>query len=152
MSELEGFNELSKKLSELGEKVGSKYLRQSLMAAALPVVKAAKADIPKGSTAHKLAVGRKSRKFKTYKGRLVAPGFASRNIARKSFLSRNKRTAFVLIGVKKEAFYALNFLELGTKNMPKRPWLTKALERQQRAVIRRLGDRLRKKIEQVAKS
>ncbi len=141
MSELEGFNELSKKLSALGEKVGSKYLRQSLMAAALPVVKAAKADVPKGNKEHK-----------TYKGRLVGGGFAARNIAKRSSLSRDKRTAYVRIGVKREAYYAISFLELGTKYQPKRPWLTKALEQQQRAVIRRLGDRLRKKIEQVAKS
>ena len=137
---IEGLNELSKQLSTLGPKVGSKFLRSALMSSALPVVKAAKADVPTGKKPHK-----------THKGRLVAPGFAARNIAKRSALSRDKRTAYVSIGVKREAHYAISFLELGTKYIAKRPWLVKALERNKGAVISRFKAILRKKIEQEAK-
>jgi len=133
---IEGLRELSKQLSRLGKSTGSKVLRSAAMTATLPVVKAAKADIQKGSRAHK-----------THTGRLVAPGFASRNVARRSSLSRDKRTAYVSIGVKREAFYAVSFLELGTKYIQKRPWLTKALEREQKNVVSRFGKALKKKID-----
>ena len=138
--EVEGLKQLSKQLSTLGPKVGSKFLRSALMSAALPVVKSAKANVPIGNESHK-----------THKGRIVAPGFAARNVAKKSALSRDKRTAYVSIGVKREAFYAVNFLELGTKHIPKRPWLTKALQKEQFNVIRRFKATLKKKIEQEAK-
>ena len=138
--EVEGLEKLSKQLTTLGPKMGSKFLRSALMSAALPVVKSAKASVPVGNESHK-----------THKGRIVAPGFAARNVAKKSTLSRDKRTAYVSIGVKREAFYAISFLELGTKHIAKRPWLTKALQKEQFNVIRRFKATLKKKIEQEAK-
>ncbi len=133
--DVEGIAELSKKLSAMGSVTGSKILRSSLMAAATPVVKSARANVPKGSKAHT-----------THKGRIVAPGFASRNLAKRSRLSKDKRTATVLIGVKREAYYAISFMELGTKYVQKRPWLTKALEAEKETVVKRFADRMRDKI------
>ncbi len=143
---IEGLKELSDQLSGLGANVGGKFLRSAAMSATLPVVKAARTGVPKGSIPH--MTGRGKRATKRYNTRLVAPGFASRSIARRSKLSRDKRTASVSIGVKGEAYYAVSFLELGTKHIPKRPWLTRALERNKGAVISRFIQTLRKKIDQ----
>lgn len=138
-SQLKGFDDLSKKLSSLGKNTGGKFLRSSLMSSSLDVVKDARANVPKGRFGHK-----------THKGRYVAPGFASRNIARRSSISKDKRTAFVSVGVKSEAYYAVQFLELGTKHIAKQPWLTKSLKRKRSSVITKLSTLLRRKIEKEA--
>lgn len=137
---IEGLKELSKKLEKLGQIAGSKVFRQSAMLATKKVLEEAKRTVPQGKRFHK-----------THKGRIVAPGFASRNLARKSKLSKNKSTVRVLIGVKPEAYYALSFLELGTKHIPKQPWLVKALESKQNEVISEFKKRLKAKIEKEAK-
>ena len=147
--EVEGLEKLSKQLTTLGPKLGSKFLRSALMAAATPVVKSAKANVPIGNEAH--MTGRGKRATPRYQTRLVAPGFASRSVGKRSKLSRDKRTASVSIGVKGEAYYAVSFLELGTKYIPKQPWLTKALQKEQFNVIRKFSATLKKKIEQEAK-
>lgn len=140
VSRIEGLKELSDQLSKLEKNAGGKALRSALFQSSLPVVKKARVNAPVGAVPHK-----------TYKGRLVSPGFLSRNIARKSRLSKDRRTAFVFIGVKPEAFYGLQFLELGTSRIRKRPWLSKSLELSQGEVIQRFKERLKKKIEQLAK-
>jgi len=137
---IEGLKELSKQLSELGKSVGSKALRSAAMYAAKATLDDAKASIPKGKKPHK-----------TYKGRLVAPGFASRNLIRRSKLSKDKRNVRVSIGVKKEAYYALSFIELGTKHIPKRPWLSKAFEKNKNEMVSRLKSRLKKNIEKAVR-
>lgn len=138
MSELEGFKELSKKLSELGSGLGGKTLRQSAMSATTPTVKKIKNALPEGEQPHK-----------TFKGRIVAPGFAKRNVARKSKISRDKRTVYVFIGVKPEAYYAVAFLEIGTKYIPANPVFTKTMESDQKAIVSRLSDLLKKKIDKI---
>ncbi len=131
------FDGLSRKLKRLGAKTGGKFLRAAAMSATLPVLKAARANIPKsaGSELHK-----------TYKGRLVAPGFASRSVARKSIISRDKSFVRVMIGVRPEAFYAAIFVELGTARQAAQPWLEPALRNTKGEVVRRLASRLKSKI------
>lgn len=96
---LEGLDELSKKLAELG-KVGGKVLRSGTLKATTPVVRQMRNKIPVGKRAHR-----------TYKGRLVFPGFAKRSIKRSS--SFRDGVASVRIGVKREAFYAINYINKG---------------------------------------
>jgi len=138
MADLEGFQELSKKLSELGQGLGGKTLRQSAMNATTATVKKIKESLPVGEHPHK-----------THKGRLVAPGFASRSVARKSKLSTDKKTVYVYIGVKPEAFYAVAFLELGTRYIPANPVFTNTFEGDKDAILNRFSDQLKKKIEKV---
>jgi|14_taG_2_1085336.scaffolds.fasta_scaffold08114_3 HK97 gp10 family phage protein len=147
-SELEGLNKLSKQLSELGSQVGGKALRSATMQASLPIAKKAKANAPIGLEPHKTYTSKKARK---HPGRLVGAGFLSRNVARKSRLSKDRRTAYVFVGVKPEAFYGVQFLELGTSRIRKRPWLTKAMESSKSQVIERLKDRLKKNIVKAAR-
>lgn len=142
MAEVQGLRELSKKLSELGPAVGGKYLRSAAMSATLPVLREAQARAP---------VNDRDYLKKTYKGRYVSPGFLKRNIARKSRLSRDKRFAYVYIGPRPEAFYGTQFVELGTSKMAKNPWLEPAFRAKKDEVTRRLGEVLKRKIEQVAK-
>lgn len=139
MTKLEGFDDLSHKLKELGAQVGGKTLRAALFAASLPALRSIQAAAPVGSKAHR-----------TYRGRLVSPGFLKRNIRRKSTLSRDKSVAKVLIGPASEAFYA-QFLEFGTSHMASQPFMERAFRSSQDQVINRLRDRLGVLIEKAAR-
>lgn len=136
MSRIEGMAALEKALQGLKEQASGRVLRSATMAAAMPIVRAARANIPKGRKGHK-----------TYKGRYVAPGFSSRSIKRKSRLSRDKSRVEVSIGVKREAYYAVAFVELGTRKMRKQPWLRPAMEGSQNESLAVLKEKLRTGIE-----
>lgn len=130
MAQLEGFADLSRKLSELGAATGGKALRSALFTASLPALRSIQAAAPVGTKAHR-----------TYKGRLVAPGFLKRNIRRKSLLSRNKEFAIVLIGPAQEAFYS-QFIEKGKKGYSAHPFIEPAFASSQDAVLQRFKERL----------
>lgn len=97
---IEGLIELGRKLNRLSTTVAGKALRNATASAVLPAFKAIKAAAPVGNGGHK-----------TYKGRTVAPGFLKRSVRRKSRFKNGKAT--VLIGVKPEAFYGVQFLDRG---------------------------------------
>lgn len=137
---LEGVADLTKQLDALGKLEDGKALRRGVAAGGRVVVARAKALIPKGVDAHR-----------TYKGRLVAPGFASRSIRSVTSLSKDKQKATVKIGVRNEAFYAVNFVEIGTSKMPRQPWLRPAFQSTLDAQQKALADSLRKSILQAAK-
>ena len=96
---LEGLDELSKKLSALGKAAG-KTLRSATMKATTPVQREMRNKIPIGKEAHR-----------TYKGRLVAPGFARRSLRRSSRFRNG--SASIRLGIRREAFYAVNFVDQG---------------------------------------
>lgn len=89
---------------------------------------------------------------RTYKGRLVAAGFASRNLRVIASLSPDKQMAFALLGVRAEAYYVLQFFELGTAMIPRHPWLTPAFYQSREASVRRVGEVMLERIEKIAKS
>lgn len=99
--------------------------------------KAAIEKIPKGTEP-----------FRTYTGRLVAPGFASRNLKLIVVLSKDKTVAQALLGVTKEAYYAVQFVERGTSKMAAQPWLRPAFyatgNAQQAAMVAYLQKRVNK--------
>jgi hypothetical protein len=114
--------ELSRKLKAMGTAAGGKALRSAAMTSTLPVVHRGRANVPR----RRPNAGPR----KTYKGRIAAPGFASRSVKRKSFLTADGNLANVLIGVAPEAFYAVEFVELGKNKKHKQtpyPWLVPAL-------------------------
>jgi HK97 gp10 family phage protein len=149
MAKVEGFKELSRKLSKMGEAAGGKALRSAAMSSMLPAFKDAKANAPVGNPPFE--GGKDPYPIKTYKGNLRVPGFAKRNVARKSRLSRDKRKANVYLGVKPEAFYAINFIEFGTATIAKRPWLEPSFRRSIPTVRARLSERLKKLIDKASK-
>lgn len=138
---LEGAPELMRKLKALGALEDGKVLLRAGNAAGDVVVERARALIPKGTIAHR-----------TYRKRLVSPGFASRNIRRVASLSRDKQKVDVRVGVRAEAFYAVSFVEMGTSRMKKQPWLRPAFQStldQQQLVM---ADELRNAILKIARA
>ena len=139
--EVKGLRELSLQLRALGETVAARNLKGAAKDALLPTEQVAEASIPIGSVLHK-----------TYKGRTVMPGFAQRSIKRVAIAARGaKNVVKAMLGVAREAFYALAFVERGTSKMPARPWLVPAFEATQGQVLQRFAGSLRRRIEKAAK-
>jgi len=135
MSNVTGLKELERKLIALGGIAGMKALRSAAMSATLPTVKEMKAAAPKGRDVHR-----------TYKGRLVAPGFLSGSITRSSRIT--KKGVSVAIGVKREAFYGVTFLDKGIKKIPAKNWFKSTFVGNQSQIIalfkQKLADRIKK--------
>lgn len=149
MAEIHGFRELSNQLKAMGDAAGGKALRAAAMSAMLPAVKEARAAAPVGNPPFE--DGKDPYPVRTYTGGLRTPGFAKRNIARKSFISKDRRQVKVMLGVRPKAFYAVQFLELGTSRIPKRPWLEPAFRRSLPQVNARFKQNLKKLIDKAAK-
>ena len=95
-SELEGVKELLAKLNRLDARTVAKAQRSILFKATTPVVRQMKAQVPVGTEAHR-----------TYKGRLVAPGFTKRSIKRLTGTKHlNRGLLSIAIGVRAEGWYS----------------------------------------------
>ena len=137
---LEGVAELTAKLTDLGVKVAAKELRGSVKAALEVALHAARSNIPVGTHAHT-----------TYRGRLVSPGFAAQSLHIETKLNKRSGSAVALLGVSREAFYALQFIELGTSKYPAHPWLLPAFASSEDAMLQGLASEMRKRVERIAK-
>lgn len=148
---IEGVEKLSRKLDRLGVRLGVKTLRSSMMRSVVPTVSEMKSRIPTGTRTHK-----------TYKGLIVGRGFARRSIARRT---RKTREGLALwIGVRQQAFYAVNFLDLGPHvisrrgkkaikayTLRKRPWFLSTFIRNQGAITRGLSAAMKAQIAKVVR-
>jgi HK97 gp10 family phage protein len=144
-ADLEGYAELTKKLSELADpKQGLSALREAVRKPMRQVMQVAQSNIAK------ISPGRADI-HRTYKGRLVGAGFAARSLRMVVKVGKDKRAVSALLGVRKEAFYAVQFFELGTAAIPKQPWLVPALESSKDEAIRSVGATLKARIEKIAK-
>lgn len=132
---LEGVAGLMMQLEELGKLEDGKALRAAVRAGIKPATNRAKAMIPQGIDAHR-----------TYKGRLVSPGFAKRSIRAVTSVSKDKQKASAALGVRSEAFYAVQFVELGTSKMAARPWLRPAFSSTVQQQQEAMAESLRKSI------
>ncbi len=151
---IRGYKELSAQLSAMGRSVGGNALRSAAMQGMLPALRAAQENAPVGAPPYQVKGTDRSvdpYPVKTYKGRLRTPGFASRNIARKAKLSKDRSTVTVMLGVRPEAFYAVQFIELGTSKIPKRPWLEPAFRKSLPEVDSRFQAQLKARIDKAAK-
>ncbi len=135
MAKIEGLKALSKQLDKLGKELGTKTLRNASRAALAPTHKKIKALTPVGKRAHR-----------TYKGRLVAPGFLKRSIKLGSRIKRGVVTAS--ISAKAEAFYGM-FLALGTKKIPAKDFFFRIFANDRAGVESRLVSELRKRIDKI---
>jgi HK97 gp10 family phage protein len=163
-NELAGVRELTTQLNKLQGKTQVKALRSALFKATTPVVRQMKGKIP---TADRAA--------RTYKGRLVGPGFASRSIKRitgRKFLALGKLS--IAIGVKREAWYAINMLDQGPHTITERrmsvgprarqtvqvkpytlrrqPWLENTFRANRSQMLSAITQNLRTQIERIARS
>ena len=111
MGNVTGLKELSDQLVRLERATAIKAVRSAAMSATLPTTKEMRAAAPRGRYAHR-----------TYKGRLVAPGFLSRSVIRRARANKTTGAVSVAIGVKREAFYGIAFLDRGTKNIRGTSW------------------------------
>jgi hypothetical protein len=116
---LEGTAELSRQLRALGAAFSIPILRAMVRAGIKPAAERWKQTIWKGNTAHR-----------TYKGRLVAPGFSSRQIRIVTKATQNGTVVSAALGVRKEAFYAVQFIEreLGNSKHAAQPSLRAAMQ------------------------
>jgi hypothetical protein len=143
---LEGTRELERKLRELADpRKQLNVLRASVRNPMNKTDKVARSNIAKISPGKTLF-------HKTYKGRIVGAGFASRNVKVVVKTSKDKQSVSALLGVAPEAYYALQFFELGTAFIPKQPWLMPAFESQKDEMLKGVAATLRKRIETIAKS
>lgn len=88
---------------------------------------------------------------KTYRGRLVSAGFAARSLKVVVRANRAKTLFTALLGVAAEAFYVVQFFELGTAFIPAHPWLVPAFESSQDPALRQITESLRKAVDRIAK-
>jgi HK97 gp10 family phage protein len=157
MANITGFQELSVQLKAMGEAAEVKTLRAAAMSALLPALRAAQAAAPVGEPPYGPYESRGGAPFdpypkQTYKGRKVAPGFTARNIARRSYVDRRTNTVHAQVGVRPEAFYAVQFIELGTSKIAKRPWLEPAFRASIPQVDERLQTQLKARIDKAAQT
>lgn len=152
---ISGYKELSAQLTALGAAAGGSALRSAASFAMKPAQRAAEAAAPEANPPYGPYETRKTPldpyPKKTYKGRAVAPGFTRRSIVVRSWLARSRDLVRVMLGVRKEAFYAVQFLELGTSKIPKRPWLEPAFRGALQHVDAALQQRLRQLIDRAAR-
>ncbi len=128
---LQGVGELIAKLRAMKNMDDGKIIRGVARTGIRPAFTAARQNIKIGTEA-----------FRTYRGRLVAPGFAYRNIRIVTTLSGDKQRADALLGVSKEAYYATQFLERGTSKMRAQPWIRSAFFSTKDAQLNRMKDYL----------
>lgn len=141
--QVEGVKELIKKLNALSGPDMKRALRASVRSAGKVVAEAAKQNIPVGTEAHT-----------TYKGVLVAPGFAKRSIRVVTSFNRETGRFEASIGVRAQAFYAVNFVELevGKSTSRGRPWLRPAFEQTEGKQLGEFNKALGKAIKKIARS
>lgn len=86
-------------------------------------------------------------------GPILTAGFAARNlrIIVKLGKGRSAGSASAVLGVRQLAFYAIQFFELGTARIPRRPWLVPALEASKDAAVQEVGAAMKKRIEAIAR-
>lgn len=137
-SRLEGVAELSAALHELGVSVQARELRGTVKDALEIAEHRARSLMPRGTQPHK-----------TYRGRLVSPGFAISTLHIETWLNKRTGSAVAGLGVEKEAFYATVFVELGTAHMPAQPWLRPAFESSESEMLGQIGTSLKQRIEKV---
>lgn len=137
-NELLGVKELTQQLVDMGVKVAAKELRATARGAMKIVYDQAVANIPVGSVPHT-----------TYKGRRVFGGFAKRNIKLVTKINSDGSIA-AIVGPSREAFYATQFVELGTSKMAAKPWLRPAFEAKKDAVLLEISAQLKKRLERLS--
>jgi HK97 gp10 family phage protein len=140
-SALEGAAELTAQLFELGAQFAATQLKGVAKEAVEIAEHKARAFMPQGEEPHK-----------TYRGRLVSGGYAVSTLHIETRVDKRTGSAVATLGVGREAFYAVAFVELGTAHSAAQPWLRPAFESSQDAMLGRVVVSLRERIEKARKS
>lgn len=137
-SKLEGVKELTGALNQLGRKTAARELVGTVKAALELAEHRARAYMPQGTEPHK-----------TYRGRLVAPGYALTTLHIETRLNKRTGAAVASLGPGREAFYVVQFQELGTRFHPAQPWLRPAFEESADEMQDAIADELRRRVESI---
>lgn len=136
---IKGMAELRRSLRELKVSAQGSAMRNAASFAVTPVAKRTAATVPQGTVQHK-----------TYKGRTVAPGFASRQVRKQVVVSRDKMTVYAMVGFSREAFYTMYFSPYSKRDQTKDDFQEAALRDQQDLVVNRFASQLAKAIRKAA--
>lgn len=139
-SQLEGVRELTGKITELGAKFAARELKGTVKSAMEEAEHVARANIPQGTEPHV-----------THRGRLVSPGYAISTLHIETRINKRNGAAVASLGVGREAFYAVIFVELGTSKTPAQPWLRPAFEQSEDPMLRKMAAELKERAEKVAR-
>lgn len=139
-TQLEGIKDLTKQLTDLGAKLAARELRGTAKAALQEAEHVARSRMPQGTELHK-----------TYRGRVVTPGYALTTLHIETSVDVQRDQVTAKLGVGREAFYVVQFVELGTFKQAAQPWLRPAFEQSEDAMLRKLGDEMKQRIDKVAK-
>lgn len=141
-SGLEGVAALSVQLKRLGSGMSVPILRAAVRAGIKPARDRWIQKIWKGKGPHR-----------TYKGRLVAPGFSSRQIRIVTKAEAGGQRVSAALGVRREAFYAVQFIEreLGNSKRAARPSLREAMQSTQIEQQTALAAKLRERIDRLVR-
>lgn len=137
---LAGAADCIRKLQALGALDNGKIALGAVRAGIQPAFTAAEAKIPVGTRMHR-----------TYKGRLVAPGFGKRSLVIVTTKKTNDGLPSALLGVRGEAYYETQFLERGTSKMRAQPWLRSSFYSTQDAMEAAMVAYLQKRLAKLAK-
>lgn len=145
-SELRGVGELTAKLLALGVEVAGKNMRSAARESMKIAYNYAQATIPVWQPPEN------SRGYhKTYKGNIAFPGYAQRHLRLASAIDKRNGVIRAVLGVSKEAYYTVQFVEFGTSRQPAQPWLRNSLEVTQNQVLSALTANIKKRLEKIAK-
>lgn len=145
-SELRGVADLTAKLFEMSALTASKKMRIAARNAMKIAYSAAQAGIPTWQPPPN------SRGYHlTYKGNPAWPGYAFRNLKLISAIDKEKGVIRAVIGVSKEAYYAVQFVEFGTSYFPANPWLRNSLESTKSSVLHSLAGNIKNELDKIAR-
>lgn len=140
-STLEGVAALTKQLNALSSLEEGRALRRAVKAGIKPALIRAQSLIAVGTQPHRLT-----------NGLLVAPGYAKAALRTISTINAAKNIASGILGVRKPAFYALQFLEMGTRKMAAQPWIRRALLEARGECEEAFRDSIARSVERAAKT
>jgi HK97 gp10 family phage protein len=155
---LSGIAELTKQLDALTSLEDGKALKRCVKAGINEALKRAREIIPQEGInghqgrAHRLKVSKALHEKYGGIGALVTPGFAKRSLRTISTINESKDVASGVLGVRKAAYYAVQFLEFGTHKMKAQPWLRRALLEARDDAERKLKKSLEVSVAKAAKT
>lgn len=141
---MKGVAQLTRQLIALGSLDDGKVLRSAVRTGINAAKNRAQARIPVGTEAHRLSIG--------YGKQLVAPGYAKSTLRVITTINDQKNIASALLSTRKAAFYATQFVELGTRYQHAQPWLRPAFFESRTDMEDGIKITLQKAIEKAAKT
>lgn len=138
---LAGSADLIAKLQAFGALDDGKITLGAVRAGMNETLKVARVNIPVGTRLHR-----------TYKGRLVAPGFGQRNLRVVTTRKTDSGRIAALLGVREEAYYETQFLEKGTRKIRATHWLLSSFDSSKDGQELAMVAYLQKRFDKIAKT